>query len=96
MRLTRSERAEADLREIIRHARRRWGTEQARHYAAGLRQRLELLCGHPELGPAADEIRPGLRRCSYVSHNAFYRVDRDRIRVVRILHKRMRAEELLS
>lgn len=93
MRLILSEEAEADLREIARFAKGRWGTERAREYVHGLRAKLKLLCTHPELGPAADEIRPGLRRCSYLSHHALYRVHRDHIRIVRILHKQMQAKD---
>jgi toxin ParE1/3/4 len=91
MRLIISAAAEADLRQIIRYTTTQWGGARARSYVAGLRAKLSLLREHPEMGPAADEVRPGLRRCSYIRHNAFYRVQGQNIRVVRILHKQMQA-----
>jgi toxin ParE1/3/4 len=95
MRLILSEDAESDLREISRYTRDRWGPERARSYVWGLRDKLTLLCAHPQLGPVADEVRPGLRRCSYLNHNAFYRAGDDYVRIIRILHKHMLAQEYL-
>jgi toxin ParE1/3/4 len=95
MRLVISEDAEANLRGIVRFAAAKWGLPRARRYAEGARERLRGLGQYPELGPAADEVAPGLRRYSYISHNIFYRIGKRHIRIVRILHKRMRAEEYL-
>jgi toxin ParE1/3/4 len=89
VRLIVSAEAEADLRAIIRFTTLEWGIERAGSYARGLGERLQLLREHPELGPPADEISPGLRRYPYLSHNAFYRIGKDEVRIVRILHKRM-------
>jgi toxin ParE1/3/4 len=96
VRLILSEDAEADLREISRYTKEHWGRERAYRYVQSLRNKLKLLCRHPELGPPAEGVRPALRRCSYVSHNVFYRIGSGEIRVVRILHKQMRAEGHLS
>ena len=85
----------ADLRAIVRYATGQWGRARARAYLAGLQERLDSLAAYPELGPAADDFLQGMRRCSYMSHNIFYRVRREDIRIVRILHKRMRAEDYL-
>ena len=95
MRLILSEDAEADLRAIARFTKEQWGEASARRYVHGLRRKLKLLCEHPGIGPTADEVRAGLRRCSYGSHHAYYRVRLGEIRIVRILHKQMRAEEHL-
>lgn len=95
MKLVLSEDAVADLRAIVRYAAGRWGRARARAYLVGLQERLDSLPAYPELGPPADEFLPDLRRYSYISHNIFYRVGPSAVRIVRILHKRMRAEDYL-
>jgi toxin ParE1/3/4 len=95
VKLVLSDDAVADLRAIVRYAAGRWGRARARAYLAGLQERLDSLPAFPELGPSVDDVSPGMRRYSYVSHNIFYRVRRGHIRIVRILHKRMRAEDYL-
>jgi toxin ParE1/3/4 len=93
MRHVLSEDAVADLRAIVRYAAARWGRRRAREYLAGLTERFDAICAYPELGPATDDVAEGARRYAYVSHNIFYRVRRDHIRILRVLHKRMRAED---
>jgi len=93
MRLVPSEDAVADLRAIVRYAAAKWGRQRARAYLAGLNERIDALCAYPELGPASDHVAPGARRYAYVSHNIFYRVRQDHVRILRVLHKRMRAED---
>jgi toxin ParE1/3/4 len=95
VKLVLSDDAVADLRAIVRYAAGQWGRARARAYLAGLQERLDSLAADPELGPAADDFSQGMRRYSYLSHNIFYRVGRGEIRIVRILHKRMRAEDYL-
>jgi len=41
---------------------------------------------NPELGRARGEIREGLRSINHEAHVVFYRILKDRIRVVRILY----------
>lgn len=96
MRLILSGDAEADLRGIIRYTTGQWGRSRARRYVEGLRAKLRLLCEHPDIGRTADEVRPGLRRLSYISHTAFYRIRGAEIRIVRILHKQMQPEQHIS
>ena len=92
MRLILSGEAEADLRGIIHYSITQWGRERARRYVGGLRDKLDLLAEHPEIGPPADEVRPGLRRLTYYRHSVFYRIRGPETRIVRILHKQMEAE----
>ncbi|MCA1748383.1 MAG: type II toxin-antitoxin system RelE/ParE family toxin [Parasphingopyxis sp.] len=96
MQLILSDEAEADLRAIIRFSVERWGIEQAERYVQLLRDRLQDLTRHPRIGSPADSMSPGLRRFSYISHVAYYRVVRHEIRIVRILHKRMRESDHIA
>lgn len=73
--------------------RRRFGEKRARRYASELRSKLLVLLDHPGLGPPAEEVSSGLRRYTYISHIAFYRIETGEIRVVRILHQHMRVED---
>jgi toxin ParE1/3/4 len=53
--------ARADLREISLHSLRNWGPEQRTIYRAALRQAMDTLRRHPEIGLPRDELRPGYR-----------------------------------
>jgi toxin ParE1/3/4 len=96
MRLIVSDEAEADLRAIIRFTTNQWGAERAQSYVGSLRDRMVLLLDYPELGPACDDISAGLRRYPFVSHNIFYRLRRNEVRIVRVLHRRMSPEAHLG
>ncbi|MFH1913732.1 MAG: type II toxin-antitoxin system RelE/ParE family toxin [Pseudomonadota bacterium] len=48
----------------------------------------QKLSTHPRLGPARDDIRPGMRYLVIGSYLVLYKIDRDAVRVVRVLHAR--------
>ena len=50
---------------------------------------LELLAANPEMGGAAQDIRPGYRCLPHERHVIFYTADPDGPLVVRTLHQRM-------
>jgi toxin ParE1/3/4 len=88
--------ARSDMAQIARSSSSMWGEEQRSKYITRIRERLEQLCGRPELGPVYDARRPGLRRLTVGAHIAFYRFDDARILVVRILDQRMDLESRLG
>jgi toxin ParE1/3/4 len=96
VRLRFSSEARADLFDIVRSGAERFGEQQARSYVTALRTKLLLLLEHPYLGPASDDIEVGLRRYPYVSHVAYYRLVREEVRIVRVLHRRMNAQAQLG
>ena len=46
------------------------------------------LADHPQMGPARDDIRPGLRYLVSGSYLLLYRIDGDDIEIVRAVHGR--------
>jgi toxin ParE1/3/4 len=84
-----STRADADILEIVAYTVKRFGIEQGRRYHDGLKRTFQVLAEHPAKGRAADDIAPGLRRWNYQSHVVFFRLDRDGVVIVRVLHQAM-------
>jgi plasmid stabilization system protein ParE len=81
--------AEDDFEDILAYTRGRWGIEQADTYAGTILAALEDLVRHSEIGRPRDDLQTGLR--SYLiepHHNILYRLERDVIRELRIVHVR--------
>ena len=81
--------AERDLLQIAMFSLERWGEAQAEKYERGLLDLFARLAALPRSGRDASEIRPGLLQSRYESHAVFYRVTKEGIRIVRILHGAM-------
>ena len=79
--------ARTDLAEILLYTTDKWGDEQARRYLALLLDGLDLLAQKPGIGRPCGELSPRLRRFEQGKHVIFYRPDRTRILVARILHQ---------
>lgn len=86
-----SETAARDIEDILDRSVSEFGVIQTEIYYVSLTRCLELLSDNPEMGSAADEVRPGYLRFPHQSHVIFYTLREDDILIVRILHKRMDA-----
>lgn len=95
MRVRLSAEARADVFGIVQFSATQWGVAKARSYVGGLTERLKALAENPRMGPPVEHIDAGLRRYSYLSHIAYYRIRENEIIVVRVLHKHMLAEKHL-
>jgi toxin ParE1/3/4 len=84
--------AEADLADVGRFTRERWGDEQFRQYLARLDARFRLLAKDPSQGRACDDIRRGYLRYHEGKHVIFNRFNRGLLEIVRVLHERMLPE----
>ena len=81
--------AEADLRGIIRHTRKAWGTDQVRRYVVLLEQAMtRLAAGEARIRDMGD-LHPGLRT-THCGHHYLFCLPRDGepTLVVAILHER--------
>lgn len=81
-----SQKTKEDIDTIFDFGCQMFGKEQALNYLIGLRSHFELLLRHPEIGKRRDEIKEGLFSFPYASHIIFYRILKDQIRIVRVLH----------
>ncbi|WP_297361304.1 type II toxin-antitoxin system RelE/ParE family toxin [Acidiferrobacter sp.] len=84
-----SEAAARDIEDILERSIEEFGVRQAETCYAALSQCRELLAANPEMGSAAQDIRPRYRRFPHERHVIFYTLDPDGPLVVRILHQRM-------
>lgn len=89
MRWALSRKAAADLEAIWDYTARRWNEDQAERYLRLLQNGIQTLAADPLLGGSCEELRAGYRKLLVGTHVMFYRIDRDRIEIVRILHARM-------
>ena len=90
-----SRRAVSDLAEIADYTIAEFGIDQARRYRDQLQACFRSLLANPQLGRSAEEVAPGLRRIRQQAHVVFYRVERDGLLIVRVLHHSMDFERHL-
>jgi toxin ParE1/3/4 len=83
-----SPRAEKDIDRIYDYTADEWGTLQAERYTTELRLACEGLTSL-RTGRSVDHIRTGYFVIHCGSHNIFFREERTRIVIIRILHQRM-------
>ena len=74
---------------IADYTLRTWGKAQAARYIGELEVCCQMLADNPALGRLCEDVRPGLRRLEHGKHVVFYRQERGRVLVSRILHQRM-------
>ncbi len=86
----------ADLKSIAAYTQRKWGKEQRKIYVRQFDDAFHMLAETPDVGIKCDLIKPGYKKFPNASHLIFYRcLSDDQIEIVRILHKRMDAQEKL-
>lgn len=78
--------ADEDIEEIFEYTDKEYGQDQAIQYLSDLEELFAQLTDTPALGKSRDEIKTGLRSFPKAEHIVFYRVLKDRIRIVRVLH----------
>jgi toxin ParE1/3/4 len=88
--------AVADLERVKRQSIRGWGRRHALGYINGLERRFQFLLERPLLGVPRDDLYPGLRSFPQSVHVIYYLTLDDGIRVVRVMHQRMKAASHLS
>lgn len=80
--------ARNDLAGIWREGASSWGTTQADRYADSLFALFDLLADFPDLAPERPEFAPPVRIHPISAHLVLYRVQGERIEVIRVLHAR--------
>lgn len=81
-----SEAAQQDILSIRNYTRETWGAAQTSLYLSELKQRLEWLAENPALGKKRDEIKEGYHSFPQGRHIIFYRLCKDDIEVIGIVH----------
>jgi len=84
-----TDKAEADLEDIIDYTVEQWGSVQAIKYVDTLEELAQTLADNPKLGRNRDIFISGLLSFNYESHVLYYVEEPHGITVLRVLHKRM-------
>lgn len=82
-----SQEAADDLRDILQYTLERWGPSQVRAYQSVLDQALSRLQHSPKLGRKRPELSPEYRSLLAGQHVIIYRIAKNTLYVVRILHQ---------
>jgi toxin ParE1/3/4 len=90
-----SGKAKADVKEIGRYTKQRWGVEQRNRYLGELDASFQKIGANPTLGNSAEAIRAGYRRIRASGHVVFFRKAGNEVEIVRVLHERMLPEKHL-
>jgi toxin ParE1/3/4 len=78
--------AALSIEAIVTYTDEMFGLNQTAAYVAGLESSFDLLVRFPGMGAAAFEVKAGLRRYRYQSHNIFYSEQGQHIRIEDIVH----------
>lgn len=81
-----SQEADKDLEDIFDYTVEKFGLDQAIAYVNSFDAIFDSLSSNPQLGRERNEIRPELRSIVKESHIIFYRIMKNSIRIIRILH----------
>lgn len=84
-----SEEARLDIKGILSYTLQTWGEEQQIKYSSLLDAALQNIRENPGKGRRHAKLPEELRYYHVGRHNVVYRVEGERVEVVRILHDRM-------
>lgn len=83
--------ARRDLINIWRYSYENFGVEQADKYFDELESAMNTIQDNPLIGVSCDYIRAGYRQYKVNEHYIFYRVSKNTVHIVRVLHDSMQA-----
>lgn len=90
-----SNEAQNDLESIWVYTFNNWSIEQADRYYYLILDEIEILSEKPYLGINCSYIRKDYYRSKVKSHFIFYKINRNQIEIIRILHQKMDVENIL-
>ena len=81
--------ARTDLELIWRYSADDWGELRAETYLRTIFNATEQIQEHPNLGRMRDDVRVGYRSVIVGSHVIFYKLIKNRVNIIRVLHQRV-------
>ena len=87
--------AQRDMDQIADYTIALWGKKKAKSYVAEIISAIKMLTHNPDLGRDCGSILKGHRKYSIGSHVLFFCPLADGIKITRILHRNIQAENYL-
>lgn len=84
-----SKKAEKDFSDIYRYTFKKFGELQADKYTNSLESTFRLISENPKIGRSVDYVSKDLNRHEHMEHIIFYRIRKETIFIVRLLHESM-------
>ena len=91
-----SQEALFDLNDIWEYIFHKWSKEQADRYFNLIFDEIEYISNNSQLGMSYEHIRKNYRASKIKSHLIFYRVENNKIEIIRILHQRIDLKKRLE
>jgi toxin ParE1/3/4 len=85
--------ARSDYTAILLYTSEHWDEHQMEVYNDLLERAIRTIGANPNIGRRRDDLRPGMRAYQVRHHVIYYRLEDATIRVDRILHRKMHAED---
>lgn len=89
MQLLFSQKALLDLKEIHQYTVRQWSEPQADNYYLALIEGFQNLLSFPKLGKRYEKLRTKPFGLKVSKHIIFYKIDKQNLYVIRVLHESM-------
>jgi toxin ParE1/3/4 len=91
-----SKKAITDLEEIWLYTINQWSIDQADRYYNLIFDEISFICKNPQTGNQRDDIRKNYRAAKVKSHLIFFKVEKNVVHIVRILHERIDVRNRLN
>ncbi|MFC6328663.1 type II toxin-antitoxin system RelE/ParE family toxin [Alloalcanivorax gelatiniphagus] len=87
--------AREDLVAIRKYGALHWGKHRSDQYLDTLKEAIWSLLEYPETGRTRPELSSEIRSLPVSSHVIFYRIEREQLEIIRILHARQDVDQQL-
>ena len=91
-----TKKAVSDLEEIWLYTVEKWSEEQANRYYNLIFDEINFICKNETAGKSMEHVRKGYRASKVKFHIIFYRIIKETVEIVRILHESMDVENRLN
>ena len=85
-----------DINSIWNYTAKKWSVNQANHYYKQIFEVIDLICENAKIGKSLASVKEHHRSIMAQSHMIVYKIEKDKILIDRILHKRMDIENQLE
>jgi len=86
MKLKLSQKTLYDLEAIYSYGEQKFGSKQSYEYLKSINEHFKIILENPNIGRHRNEIKIGLHSLPHRSHIIFYRIFKESIRIVSVLH----------